>query len=94
MLKKGDLVMVVKSCCSERVNPVIYEINRFVTISLGGSCLFCGKKIPDDVFAGPIGPIGQPISWLKKIPPLNEKGEENDKQDLHLITHGGESILT
>lgn len=81
MIEMNDLVMVVRSCCSERVHPTIFEVVRF-TPAEQSNCACCGREMPEEVFAGPNGPIGQPLSWLKKIPGLELLQDEKQKIEI------------
>jgi hypothetical protein len=78
----GDLVMVVRACCSRRVRPLIFKVARIDEGTIGGICVDCGAQMPTDSFGGPDGPVGQPVSWLKRIPPLSELEGETTQEDI------------
>lgn len=86
----GDLVMVVHTCCERRVHPVIYEVGLLVdsyTTPPGcWLCEFCEARLPNEVFAIPVGPfsygrIAQPLSWLKRLDPnvLEQETRQQEK---------------
>ena len=72
-IQVGDLVWVLHGCCSDNK---IGHILTVIEIYLGSAhCYDCDKD-----FTGPIGILGKrgyarwgrPLSWLKRIPPLDE----------------------
>lgn len=83
----GDLVQVVRSCCTKRVNRptfIVGEIKGGGGIQFGYSyCSSCMTPMPNVYFAMPAGgmPVGQPLPWLKRIPPLDElEGVKHDEE--------------
>lgn len=67
-IKKGDLVMVVHSCCFENVGPNRVFVVDDIDYSDGESCNFCGKDVPSGPDAGCDGWYFN-HSWLRKIDP-------------------------
>jgi len=71
MIKKGDLVMVVKSCCAENVGPKRVFIVEDIDYGQDEICGFCGADMPNGTDAGSDGWHFH-TSWLKKIDPPSE----------------------
>lgn len=82
-IKVGDLVIVTRSCCAKFVEgPTIYDVTA-IREEPRARCSFCGGDVP----GGPQGVgyrhrIGVPLSWLKKVPPLDELEGVKDREEL------------
>ena len=82
MISDGDMVVVVRCCCSEYVHGhwvfrVHFVHDEYVNQESG--CQHCGANLPKELFAAPLpGTVGAPLSWLKKIDPLDEPAETYD----------------
>lgn len=70
--------MVVKSCCQARIKPLMFEVRTMKTPPQFNEyikvwCSFCREKIDREAFVfGTEGVvISQPLSWVKKIYPLD-----------------------
>jgi len=75
-IEVGCTVMVVRTCCAERINPLIFKvdwIDREIDPMTGPFCSLCGSDIPRDRWCGPgTGGLAQPLSWLQRIDPPAE----------------------
>ncbi len=81
-IKVGDLVVVVRDCCDGELLGFVGEVRLLHTDGL--RCLRCG------LVSGEHGAIVEfrqsfhdklPLSWLKRIPPLEElEGEKRDEE--------------
>lgn len=88
-LEVGDLVKVVHSCCTPFVaGSPVFVISSFYQIPLGctAQCIFCKRDITDNVMAwdglASNERPGYPISWLKRIPPLDESEDVLTDEEL------------
>jgi hypothetical protein len=84
-IKVGDLVMFVHSCCiAFRDGVSIFTVSSIRPSRPSGRCSGCWKTLPDERYASdsPKYP-GAPISWLKRIPPLSELGDVENKEEQH-----------
>ena len=79
MIKPGDAVEVIKSCCSMRVDParfVVGKVKKHTSVSAQPYCIHCMKKVDETlslVFVFPVtGRIGQPVEWVRKYEPPAE----------------------
>lgn len=79
-IQVGDLVVVVRQpCCGAHIGE-IYVVGWMgrAGFRMTPVCNDCGRKMPElqnEVFADKSlepGYIGYPVSWLKRIPPLEE----------------------
>lgn len=84
----GDLVMVVR-WQHDCVNPLIPLGKPFIVTVIRpttGRCSKCGKKYMEPNF-GAEGASEKhalvPLSWLKRIPPPDELGLIDEKEELH-----------
>lgn len=92
-IKVGDLVMVVRTCCSvsaERVMGALFTVSHIGNEL--AKCSGCGATDFGGLFAFSSEKYGKrriadmaPISWIKRIPPLSELEGQNEKKELHEI---------
>ena len=86
VISVGDLVQVVRSCCEKvELVGIIYTVG--VLHSFHTRCQFCGQENKNVQHASsgmPASdtPIGLPVSWLKRIPPLSELEGERTEENL------------
>lgn len=83
-IKVGDLVMFRHVCCDAFTDGVtVFTVASIRPTRAGYSCAACNSRLPDEPHAAdaPQYP-GAPISWLKRIPPLGELEDVNEKEDL------------
>lgn len=86
-IKVGDLVQVVRSCCAKRVHPTVFVVGKIIADDFHkwgqAFCLDCGTLMPSVAFAHPRDDVkvAQPITWLKRIPPLSELGDVETKEE-------------
>ena len=80
-IQVGDLVQVVRwPCCDKHLGKTT-DVVGFYTIE-GGGAMCCGSMNYPVGAAGAIlkGQFFAPISWLKRIPPLDElEGTKTDE---------------
>jgi len=77
MIKPGDAVEVIKSCCPKRVNPARFVVGRVMKHPMEWEgqpyCIHCMEEIDKAlsmVFVFPVnGSIAQPIEWVRKYDP-------------------------
>lgn len=84
-IKVGDLVMVVKACCSETVRSPVFTVSDFDWKQPNSElCSFCKAPIPAEPHASDrSGPWHvYPVSWLKKIPPLSELDDVKHDEEI------------
>jgi hypothetical protein len=83
-IKAGDLVMMKRSCCAEMMRHPVFTVSRIENFSeFGPSCKFCGKDMPDAIFAeGGEQYWHTPLAWLKRIPPPSELADEKHEEEL------------
>lgn len=90
MLKEGDCVEVIYSCCQARVQQPRYVIGRMRDLRKDRKdrlyiCKKCDQILDRNVaglFAIPInGGIGQPVEWLRKYEPPEFPGETRERMD-------------
>ena len=88
-IKVGDLVTVVRTCCSTTADESIGLIGTVTTIEAfrtgTWACTYCSADGNDlkAKFSNSSFPIA-PLSWLKRIPPLSELEGERTEEKLHV----------
>lgn len=74
-IKVGDLVMVIRWCCASGPQGAIFTVAG-VANTQTHQCRHCWEYLPVETFPVSAGAPevrnGAPISWLKRIPPLDE----------------------
>lgn len=80
----GDLVQVVRTCCTEYVSSEwIFTVSEiYAERGVPRSCAYCRADLPigDFACAGP-GQWGHHLANLKRVPPLEElEGEKRDEE--------------
>lgn len=82
----GDLVQVVRSCCTKRVQPPTFVVGKIEPAynDYGQTfCSDCMKLMPDVAMVFPAsGRVAQPITWLKRIPPLSELDDVRQDEEI------------
>lgn len=85
-IQVGDLVQIIISCCNFRIGN-IFHVQEITTPHKKGKlwveCDICRKKV--SLLHGVVALEDQatpwPISWLKRIPPLDElEGERTEEK--------------
>lgn len=83
-IKIGDLVAIVRSCCvGFRDGVSIFRVESMRPTRTSARCSTCGGELPKEPYAAdaPQYP-GAPVSWLKRIPPLEKlEGLESEEVD-------------
>lgn len=82
----GDLVMVVRCCCVWAVagRPIFKVVEIDPGINENGDlwqCEGCGKLMPPEPHAESDTTM-HPVSWLKRIPPLEELDEVRQSDEV------------
>jgi len=74
----GDLVMVAKVCeCGFVPRPHIFVVKEIRKPSPAGwKCWNCDAELKDELGANDGKPWLYPLSWLKRIPPVDEIDHE------------------
>ena len=84
MIREGDLVAVVRCCCPEYVQGHWIFRVEFVHgeyLKRTVECAHCARELPLGYYGAPAADMqGAPLSWLKKIPPLDEKADEKREE--------------
>lgn len=95
-IKIGDLVAIVRSCCvGFRDGVSIFRVESMRPTRTSSFCSSCGGTLPNEAYASdaPQYP-GAPISWLKRIPPLEKleglESEETDRLPTKPMTEAAE----
>ena len=87
-IKEGDMVQVVRTCCSPSFaegGGYIYRVSAMQTDD--HKCASCGQTYRG-AYANSVGTFGPthcdraPLPWLKRIPPLNELESAQQKEDI------------
>lgn len=86
MIKAGDTVMLVWTCCREDMRHIGWkgEVEKISSFTLG--CRDCGYKSNSANARITIEPLGTgwvPISWLIKLPPPGEEVYEQRDEEAH-----------
>jgi hypothetical protein len=91
-IREGDLVMVVRTCCSATAAMAVgipWVVGKVYTHPSGWYCDACGANTPNAPvkFARSATKFGQgcdcaPFSWLKKIPPLSEPSHTERREEI------------
>jgi hypothetical protein len=85
-IRVGDLVMVIKSCCRQNVRaPIFVVADLDYQTDDGETCRYCGAAAPNERAAADHSHgrfFVYPLSWLKRIPPLDELESEKHKEEL------------
>lgn len=85
-IKIGDLVMFVRSCCTVYLDGVsIFKVEDMNDGPIGWArtCKGCRNALPNGQFASPSRDVwGAPVSWLKRIPPPEELGVVDEREEL------------
>lgn len=83
-IKVGDLVMVVRVCCTAYMDGAgpIFRVHKIHGVGRGSTCAYCGAMLPNTDRATEGALVGVPLPWLKRIPPLSELESEKHKEDL------------
>ena len=84
-IQVGDLVQIVFwPCCGVGLGA-IFKVHGFMRASVTHVCI-CNAALPNSPFAFEDGPNnkrwGAPISWLKRIPPLDELEGQRTEESL------------
>lgn len=80
-IKVGDLVCILHCCCDDEKVGAILQVESIQEIDL--DCMDCGlrERTVCSIWHGVNRLWGRPLSWLKKIPPLDElEGEKRDEE--------------
>ena len=78
----GDLVVTVRSCCDRYMDGVYtFQVDSIVYREFTTVCEGCRQRLPKGNFArDTTSYYGAPVSWLKRIPPLDElEGTKTDE---------------
>jgi hypothetical protein len=72
-IKVGDLVIVIAGCCSTTQQHIghIDTVRRMHSRPARCVCGYVAQPVLA-VITDPMGECGVPLSWLKRIPPLEE----------------------
>lgn len=85
-IKVGDLVQIVRwSCCGAYLGA-IFRVVEVDSYGMPPRCRQCGADIQHKTFAfegSGIAFWAAPLSWLKRIPPLDELEGEKRREELH-----------
>lgn len=92
-IKVGDLVRVVHACCGEFAQGrTIFQVYKFFDRLVGGGydgfCMYCHAKMPHERQAFATPHLGTdeaptfPLSWLRRIPPLEELDDVKREEEI------------
>lgn len=86
-IQVGDLVQAVRWPCCGKWLGMIFRVNAFKGVEAGErlGCSNCGVAMPEvsqayDVWS--IAGRSAPITWLKRIPPLEELEGQRTQEDI------------
>lgn len=86
-IQVGDLVMIVRPDCERAARFVGGRIGKVEAIgtlptAVSAHCDGCGRRYAVSECTT-VGYIHPPLSWLRKIPPLSELEDTENKEVLH-----------
>jgi len=73
MIDIGDMVIILRDCCGETRVGHVMQVEEIM--NLGTHCPLCFKTYPGPISVwseGDKGKWARPLSWLKKLPPVEE----------------------
>lgn len=86
-IKVGDLVAIVRCCCTGYLDGhSVFVVARIEMLPLAVTpffCSICDSEIQSEPFATEDpATYGCPVSWLKRIPPLDELEGEQRREEI------------
>lgn len=83
-IKAGDLVQVVRPCCSHQLDQTIFVVGEVVPSPCIAFCRGCGHEAPAGTLVARVeeSAIGKELAWLKRIPPLSELEDEKQREEI------------